>query len=117
MLELKDGMNFQNFNLDCKPEAYFKKKKSETVKEWLDRVSFKVSGWLEKAKFRQKNDYWISRSCNISLAVLSFLRENSMTKETLEELCGFEIDLKGSYNWTISELSKLELYTNLKFLV
>lgn len=117
MLELKDGMNFQNFNLDCKPESWFKKRKDETVSELLSRVAYKESGWLEKAKFREKNDYWISRSCNISLAVLSFLRENSMTKETLEELCGFEIDLKGSYNWTISELSKLELYTNLKFLV
>ena len=40
-----------------------------------------------------------------------------MTKETLEELCNFEIDLKGAHNWTIAELSKLELYTNLKFLV
>ena len=40
-----------------------------------------------------------------------------MKKETLEELCDFEINLKGSHNWTIAELSKLELYTNLKFLV
>lgn len=117
MLEIPSGLDFQNFNLDCQPEKYFKKKKDETVKEWLARVSFKESGWLEKAKFRKENDYWIRKSFNISLAVLSFLRENNMTKETLEELCSFEIDLKGSHNWTIAELSKLELYTNLKFLV
>ena len=116
-MEIPSGLNFHNFYRDCQSEVWFKRRVGETVMELVSRIAYKESGWLEKAKFRQKNDYWISRSCNISLAVLSFLRENSMTKETLEELCGFEIDLKGSYNWTISELSKLELYTNLKFLV
>ena len=46
-------------------------------------------------------------------AVLSFLRENSLKKETLEELLGFDLNLKGSYNFTLSELKSLEIYTNL----
>ena len=116
-MEIPSGLNWHNFYRDCQSKVWFKRREGETVMELVSRISFKESGWLEKAKFREKNDYWISRSCNISLAVLSFLRENSMTKETLEELCNFEIDLKGAHNWTIAELSKLELYTNLKFLV
>ena len=36
-----------------------------------------------------------------------------MKKETLEELVGFDLNLKGSHNFTLSELKKLELYTNL----
>ena len=38
---------------------------------------------------------------------------NIMKKETLEELLGFDLNLKGSHNFTLSELKKLELYTNL----
>lgn len=34
-------------------------------------------------------------------------------KETLEELVGFDLNLKGSHNFTLSELKSLEIYTNL----
>ena len=36
-----------------------------------------------------------------------------MKKETLEELVGFDLNLKGSHNFTLSELKSLEIYTNL----
>ena len=82
------------------------------VKPLLD---FSEKGdFLQELKFREENDYWLKESARISLFVLSFLRENSMKKETLEELLGFDLNLKGSHNFTLSELKKLELYTNLK---
>lgn len=62
MIELINGMDFHNFNLDCKPKEWFKRNKE---------------------------------------------------KETLEELVGFDLNLKGSHNFTLSELKSLETYTNL----
>jgi len=44
------------------------------------------------------------------------MKENNIEKEAFEELLGFEVDLKGSYNWTISEIRKLELMMNVKLL-
>lgn len=32
MIELKDGMNFHNFNLDCKPREWFKRRKRNLLK-------------------------------------------------------------------------------------
>ena len=102
MIELLSGINFHNFNLDCKP------------KEWLTRVSYHPErDFLQNLKFRKKNEYWLKESARISIFVLSFLRENSMKKETLEELVGFDLNLKGSHNFTLSELKSLEIYTNL----
>lgn len=116
MLELKDGMNFQDFMLSLKPDSWFRRHNDESVSEWLERVSVKESMFLEKAKWREDNRYWLDVSFDISLAVLSFLRQNNMEKETLEQLVGFELYLNGSHDWTISELKKLELYTNIKVL-
>ena len=116
MIELLSGINFHNFNLDCKPKEWFKRnKEKETVGEWLTRVSYHPErDFLQNLKFRKKNEYWLKESAKISFFVLSFLRENNMKKETLEELLGFDLNLKGSHNFTLSELKKLELYTNLK---
>ena len=115
MIELVNGMDFHNFNLDCKPKEWSKRnKEKETVGEWLTRVSYHPKrDFLQDLKFREKNEYWLKESARISIFVLSFLRENSMKKETLEELLGFDLNLKGSHNFTLSELKKLELYTNL----
>ena len=40
MIELINGTDFHNFNLDCKPKEWFKRGKKETVGEWLTRVSY-----------------------------------------------------------------------------
>ena len=82
------------------------------VKPLLD---FSEKGdFLQDLKFKEKNEYWLKESARISFFILSFLRENNMKKETLEELLGFDLNLKGSHNFTLGELKKLELYINLK---
>lgn len=93
-----------------------KKLENESVADWLKRVSLKDSKWLEEAQYRQDNGYWIDSSFKISVSVLSFLRENKIEKRTFEELCGFKLDLHGSYDWKLSEIKRLELLMNKKLL-
>ena len=59
MIELINGMDFHNFNLDCKPKEWFKRnKEKETVGEWLTRVSYHPKrDFLQDLRFREKNEY------------------------------------------------------------
>lgn len=93
-----------------------KKQEDESIADWLKRTAIKDSGWLEEAKWRGDNEYWLDSGFSISVAVLSFLRENKIEKETFEELCGFPLNLRGSYNWKLSEIKRLELLLNKKLL-
>ena len=115
-LELQDKMNWHTFEASFRTEAWKRRREGESVSEWLERVSIKDSGWLEKAKERQRNRFYSEESTKISLSVLSFLRENKMKKETLEDLVGFELILNKQHDWKLSEIKKLELYLNEKLL-
>lgn len=108
MIEIKDGINWRNFYLDSLPKSWFKKDVNESNGEWFERVAYADSGWLEKAQFRRDNQYWIKDSVRISLAVLSFLRENNIKKEDLEEQLNFDLSLKGDHEYTIKEIRKIE---------
>ena len=77
----------------------------------IDRFSYQADESLLRPTTRNEDSF------RISLAVLSFLRENKLQKETLEDLIGFELNLHGKHDFTLTELRRLELYTNLKFLV
>ena len=46
--------------------------------------------------------YWIS--------VLSFLRENKISKEQMEDDLNMELDLSGSYDFRMSETEKIKNY-------
>lgn len=35
-------------------------------------------------------------------------------EETFEDLCRFELNLRGDYNWTLSEIRRLELLLSKK---
>ena len=111
MVELVNGMDFHNFNLDCKPKEWFKRGKKETVGEWLTRVSYHPErDFLQNLKFRKKNEYWLKDSARISLYVLSFLRKNNLSKEKMEEDLNMEIDLSNSYDYRLSEMCKIKNY-------
>ena len=111
MIELTNGINFHNFNLDCKPKEWFKRGKKETVGEWLTRVSYHPEiDFLQNLKFRKKNEYWLKDSARISLYVLSFLRKNNLSKEKMEEDLNMEIDLSSHYDYKMSETEKIKHY-------
>lgn len=110
-MELPSGLNFHNFYRDCQPKKWFKKREGETVVECVMRIAHQPDESFLKPTVRNEDSF------RISLAVLSFLRANKLQKETLEDLIGFELDLHGKHDFTLTELRRLELYTNLKFLV
>ena len=112
MVELVNGMDFHNFNLDCKPKEWFKRnKEKETVGEWLTRVSYHPKrDFLQDLKFRKENEYWLKESARISIFVLSFLRENKISKEKMEDDLNMEIDLSSQYDYRMSELVKIKKY-------
>jgi hypothetical protein len=117
MLELQSGLNFHNFYLDCQPRTFFKRIKGETVGDWLTRTAYQGdAGFLGRIGWRKINKYWLDSSFEISFAVLSFLRENKIEKEELEETVGFELNLKGEHDWTLSEIKKLELILKVELL-
>lgn len=102
-LILQDKMNWHTFEASFRPEGYYRRIEGESVSEWLERVSIKDSGWLDKAKFRKANQYWIKESIQFTYSILLFMREKGLTKEQLEDLVGFELDLSGQKDWLMSE--------------
>ena len=117
MIYLKDGLNFHNLYLDYQPRTFFKRRKGESVGDWLSRTAYQgENGFFGKLEWRERNEFWLKDSFKISFSVLSFLRENNVEKETFEDLVGFEVNLKGSHDWTLSEIRKLELIMNKKLL-
>ena len=47
MIELKDGMNWNNFLAELKPESWYKRIEGESNVDWIKRVAIKDSNWLE----------------------------------------------------------------------
>lgn len=102
MIELKDGINFHNFNLDCKPNEWFKRRKGEFVKDWLKRVSYISTNSIPSLAVHWKE------SMEISLEILDFIDECGISKEELEYKLGFELNFK-NHDWKISEIKKFRM--------
>ena len=110
MIELKDGMNYTDFLAELKPPGWYKRRLDEGNVDWIHRVAIKDSNWLEEAKERQRNSYWRQESLHFCLSVLSFLRENNLSKEQMEDDLNMELDLSGSYDYRLSEMCKIKKY-------
>lgn len=111
----QSDINYHNFLLDTKPKEWFKRQKEETVGDCIKRIAYQPnSDILSEWRWREKNEYWLDDAQKIAVSVLIFLRENKIEKETFEDLCGFELNLKGSHDWKLSEIRKLELLLNKK---
>jgi len=108
MIELKDNLNWHTFMGDLRPDSFSKRRQGESTTDWIKRIAIKDSGWLEKAKERERNDYWSEASYNFCFAVLSFMRRKNIKKEDLEEQLNLDLDLSGSYNWRMSEMEKIK---------
>jgi len=102
----QSGINYHNFLLDTKPEIWFKRQKEETIGEWLKRTAYQGSGFPKRGH--------TDDTVKIAISVLSFLRENKIDKQTFEDLVGFEINLHGSFDYTINQIRKIELILNKK---
>ena len=110
MIELKDGMNWNNFLAELKPPEWYKRREGEGNVDWIKRVAIKDSNWLERHNERKRNRYWSKESAKFCLSVLSFLRENKIEKEKMEDDLNMEIDLSSSYDYRLSELVKKKKY-------
>ena len=102
----KDVINYHNFLLDTKSEEWFKRQKEETIGKWLKRTAYQGEGFTKRT--------YTDDSIKIAVSVLSFLRENKVEKEEFEDLIGFEMDLHGQFDYTISQIRKIELIINKK---
>lgn len=110
MVELVNGMDFHNFNLDCKPKEWYKRRSDESNVDWLKRVAIKDTNSLERYNERKRNRYWRQESLHFCFSVLSFLRKNNLSKEKMEEDLNMEIDLSNSYDYRLSEMCKIKNY-------
>jgi hypothetical protein len=102
----QSDINYHNFFLDTKPREWFKRQKEETIGQWLKRTAYQSEGFHK----REHTD----DSIKIAVSVLSFLRENKLEKEEFEDLVGFEVDLHGQFDYTISQIRKIETIINRK---
>ena len=83
-----------------------------------DLLSPEPSGWLKDAQWRLENRAWLNYSFEIALQVLISLREQGKDKQWLAEQLNVEpnrIDkmVKGTENFTIETISKLEKTLNI----
>lgn len=116
MIELKSDMCWRTFYLDSKPKIWFKRVKDETMHQWLARVSYPAGGALERLEWYEANESWVGDSGRIAYKILDFMRVNKVSKTDFETMCQFELNLKGTHNWTLSELKTLEHLMNIKLI-
>ena len=110
MIELTDNIDYNNFLTELKPRSWYNRRENEGNVDWIHRVAIKDSNWLEEAKERQRNSYWRQESLHFCFSVLSFLRENKIEKEKMEDDLNMELDLSGSYDYRLSEMCKIKKY-------
>ena len=110
MIELTDNVNWNNFLAELKPPGWFKRRENEGNVDWLKRVAIKDTNSLERHKERKRNRYWNKESSKFCLSVLSFLRENNISREKMEDDLGMEIDLSSHYDYKMSEICKIKHY-------
>ena len=75
-----------------------------------EQLRLRMLGQLsdEKTNIDINNAY--SVAVDFSLSVLSFLRENNISKEKMEDDLSMEIDLSSQYDYRLSEMCKIKNY-------
>lgn len=102
-------------------------KKNKNIENFLENVSQKDSGWLEKAKWRQKNTDWLDISFGIAVRILSALSANKKAdispKNQIElaECMGCSAQyvnklLRGQENLQIETICKVQNILNIKLI-
>ena len=73
-------------------------------------MAIKETNSLERHNERKRNRYWSKESSKFCLSVLSFLRENNIEKQKMEDDLNMEIDLSSQYDYRLSEMCKIKNY-------
>lgn len=101
--------------------------KNENTKKFLDLVSKKESGWLEKAKWQEENEDWLDVSFNIAVRVASTLNANKKaniypkSQVELAEAMGCSAQyvnklLRGQENLQIETICKVQRILGIKLI-
>jgi uncharacterized membrane protein YheB (UPF0754 family) len=98
-----------------------KRMEGESVSDWLKRTATRSSKWLEKARWRKENKFWLTTSQYIAMQILNILREKEITKAQFYEGIGHKNPIEhrifsGSYNFTIEEIGKIEKFLGEKII-
>ena len=85
----------------------------EVKKKLKDLSDPERSKWIEKARYRRDNRYWLRKSKVIAIRILSQLNSLNLTKLDLAELSGIPIQeinsiVKGDQDLTLSTIATLE---------
>jgi len=100
---------------------------NKNTQKFLDLVSKRESGWLEKAKWRQENEDWLDISFSIAIKMLSALNSNKKTnifprnQKELAEAMGCSAQyvnklLKGKENLQIETICKIQRILNINLI-
>lgn len=94
---------------------------SINIENFMKLVSNEESGWLKDSKYRKENRYWIRTSQKIALIILEKLDELNidkfdLSKQTNIPFCKIEKMIKGSYNFTLEEIRKIEISLNIEII-
>jgi len=100
---------------------------NKNTQKFLDLISKKESGWLEKAKWRQENEDWLDISFSIAVKILSALNSNKKAnispknQKELAETMGCSAQyinklLKGKENLQIETICKIQRILNINLI-
>jgi hypothetical protein len=86
------------------------------IEKFLKLVTGYDDNFLVKLKWRVDNRYWLRKSHYVALVMLSYMDRKVVDKKTFAELLSIDEDtlglwLKGSTDFKLSELSKIEKVT------
>jgi ribosome-binding protein aMBF1 (putative translation factor) len=93
----------------------------ETAADRLRKFSSGTSDWVKETEWRIKNEKWLDYSASIAIKILSTLRKRNISKEFLSKKCKIRESkinkiVRGSYNLSIKDISKIENALNIKLL-
>ena len=79
------------------------------------------SNWFEKSQYREDNRDWIKYSQAVALKILLALREQNISKNEIADKLGISLHevnnyVKGTENFTLQTISKLETTLNINLI-
>lgn len=81
--------------------------------EKLNEIAIIDDSWMKKFEYDIENERWLKISGQISLKILTYLRENGLNKYSMIDSLDISAELcdkivKGSYNFDIDLITKIE---------